>query len=228
MAASTHGIPWTITTFRHKKFRSHRDSKSLSRKQKRAEFKSVQKLVDFETQRKYKHAAHSSELPTPRQYFAPKRRFDNSKFNFVNMALDESEEEKIVWESRGLKSWNTYMDMYLNRKLDIVSPEDVRNVFKYKKKKNIVEEVLPLTLDDLLKESKKINETTPDSGLGKDVEISDPITIEQVKEELSDMDIIMSDNENQDDNSSTIKNSASEQPETLKDCEDILSDEEWN
>ena len=124
MAASTHGIPWTITTFRHKKFRSHRDSKSLSRKQKRAEFKSVQKLVDFETQRKHKHAAHSSELPTPRQYFAPKRRcnlikkfsqqkcddssknllnrFDNSKYNFVNMALDESEEEKIVWESRGL------------------------------------------------------------------------------------------------------------------------------
>ena len=91
--------------------------------------------------------------------------------------------------------------MYLNRKLDIVSPEDVRNVFKYKKKKNIVEEVLPLTLDDLLKESKKINETTPDSGLGKDVEISDPIIMEQVKEELSDMDIIMSDNENQDDNS---------------------------
>lgn len=123
-ATSTHGIPWTITTFRHKKFRSHRDSKSLSRKQKRAEFKSVQKLVDFETQRKYKHGGHSSELPTPRQYFAPKRRcnlikkfsqhkcddrsknllnrFDNSKYNFVNMALDESEEEKIVWESRGL------------------------------------------------------------------------------------------------------------------------------
>ena len=93
------------------------------------------------------------------------------------------------------------MDMYLNRKLDIVSPEDVRNVFKYKKKKNIVEEVPPLTLDDLLKESKKINETTPDSGLGKDVEISDPIINEQVNEELSDMDIIMSDNENQDDNS---------------------------
>ena len=115
--------PWTTSTFRHKKFRGHREYGSLSMKQKRTEFKSVQKLSDFEAQRE-NNGEPCSKLPTPRQYFAPKRRCNLSKTfselscakslisrfngslvntdNFVDMSVDETEEDKHIWESKGL------------------------------------------------------------------------------------------------------------------------------
>ena len=92
-------------------------------KQKRTEFKSVQKLSDFEAQREHNGEA-CSKLPTPRQYFAPKRRCNLSKTfselscakslisrfngshintdNFVDMSVDETDEDKHIWESKGL------------------------------------------------------------------------------------------------------------------------------
>ena len=115
--------PWTTSTFRHKKFRGHREYGSLSMKQKRTEFKSVQKLSDFEAQRD-NNGEPCSKLPTPRQYFTPKRRCNLSKTfselscakslisrfngslvntdNFVDMSVDETEEDKHIWESKGL------------------------------------------------------------------------------------------------------------------------------
>ena len=56
------------------------------------------------------------------------------------------------------------MGMFLERKVNLVTSEDVKNVFKPKKK---VEEPQD---EDMLKQSKKSNNTaiTPDSGQGRD------------------------------------------------------------
>ena len=56
------------------------------------------------------------------------------------------------------------MGMFLERKVNLVTSEDVKNVFKPKKK---VEEP---QVEDMLKQSKKSNNTaiTPDSGQGRD------------------------------------------------------------
>ena len=57
------------------------------------------------------------------------------------------------------------MGMFLERKVNLVTSEDVKNVFKPKKKK--VEEP---QVEDMLKQSKKSNNIaiTPDSGQGRD------------------------------------------------------------
>ena len=56
------------------------------------------------------------------------------------------------------------MGMFLERKVNLVTSEDVKNVFKPKKK---VEEP---QVEDMLKQSKKSNNIaiTPDSGQGRD------------------------------------------------------------
>ena len=65
--------------------------------------------------------------------------------------------------------------MFLERKVNLVTSEDVKNVFKPKKKK--VEDQ-PQNLEDMLKQSKKSNNIaitptyqgiTPDSGQGRDL-----------------------------------------------------------
>ena len=59
------------------------------------------------------------------------------------------------------------MGMFLERKVNLVTSEDVKNVFKPKKKK-VVED--PQNLEEILQQSKKSNNIaiTPDSGQGRD------------------------------------------------------------
>ena len=123
MASKEKRKPWTIHTFRDKKSRSGRDPRSLSQRQKRAEFKSVQKLVDFQFTRENGSASPKaqdcSKLPTPRPYHTPKPRCNlTDKFSIVvkKLAFDSTplrfefkskietlpREDPEIWESRGL------------------------------------------------------------------------------------------------------------------------------
>ncbi len=69
--------PWTVQTFRSKS-KAKTPGRALSRKQKRTEVKSMQKLVDFQLQRESKEQdvklTDCSKLPTPRAYHMPKPR----------------------------------------------------------------------------------------------------------------------------------------------------------
>ena len=125
------------------------------------------------------------------------------------------------------------MGMFLNHKPKLATPEDVRNVFKMRKKVVVVEDEEPKTLNEMLKQSKKSvceTPTSPDSGQvtgGEDSNVENAETVND--EEVPEMALLMSD-EGEDDidedsgnNAKKSENNAGGQP----DCEDISSDEEW-
>ena len=73
--SSNSNQPWTLETFRNKKIKIPCSS-SLTMRQKRAEFKSVQKLVDFQQERENADNSNCSKLPTPRSFHTPKPRLN--------------------------------------------------------------------------------------------------------------------------------------------------------
>merc|ERR1712018_78250 len=123
---------------------------------------------------------------------------------------DKTEHAKEIWRSRGLTPWSDYMGMFLERKVTLVISEDVKNVFKPKKKK-VVED--PQNLEEILQQSKKSNNNivispmspkdqsviTPDSGQGKEdssINIEDSIEESVVKEEeFTDLELLASDDD---------------------------------
>ena len=94
--ASNQKVPWTVKTFREKKPRGGRVTRSLSLRQKRAEYKCVQKLVDFQYIRENTSVVDCSKLPTPRPFHTPKpRRNLSQKFNKTSKKLEFDGKRKI-------------------------------------------------------------------------------------------------------------------------------------
>ena len=195
--ASNQKVPWTVKTFREKKTRGRRVTRSLSLRQKRADYKCVQKLVDFQYIRENQNtSADCSKLPTPRPFHTPKPRCNlTQKFNKSSKKL-EFDGENRIWESRGLSSWENYADIFRSRKCNLISMEDV----ECQKSPKIS------TLNELLKQSK---ESSSDSGHAESNTESPLDTLEQ----LSDVELFMS--------------SDSEDFQGLRNCENISSDEEF-
>jgi len=195
--ASNQKVPWTVKTFREKKPRGRRVTRSLSLRQKRADYKCVQKLVDFQYIRENQNtSADCSKLPTPRPFHTPKPRCNlTQKFNKSSKKL-EFDGENRIWESRGLSSWENYTEIFRSRKCNLISMEDV----ECQKSPKIS------TLNELLKQSK---ESSSDSGHAESNTESPLDTLEQ----LSDVELFMS--------------SDSEDFQGLRNCENISSDEEF-
>ena len=168
---TTKKVPWTVQTLRERQPRG-RDPRSLSLRQKRADYKSVQKLVDFQSTRENTGQASTdcSKLPTPRPFHTPKPRCNLTQ-RFTNCSKKlEFTGETGIWESRGLSTWESYSELFRTRKCNLVSMEDVESIFQPKKG--------PKNLDELMKQSIK-----SDSGHGESE--SPPETLE----ELSDLDL---------------------------------------
>lgn len=92
-SATINTTPWTLETFRCKKAKTAPIASKLSRRQRRAEFKSVQKLVDFQVQREETSRtdgnADCSKLPTPRSFHITKKPRTNliEKYKNCNACL---------------------------------------------------------------------------------------------------------------------------------------------
>ena len=105
--------------------------------------------------------------------------------------------------------------------------EDVKNIFDHQKRKDMLREESQ-ALDDLLKRHKN-EESSGDSGKFSPCSAESPESptdddAYEPFEELSDMDIFTTDEE---DNGNTIKESTQKSNSKQPGCEDILSDEEW-
>ena len=196
--ASNQKVPWTVKTFREKKPRGGRVTRSLSLRQKRAEYKCVQKLVDFQYIRENTSVVDCSKLPTPRPFHTPKpRRNLSQKFNKTSKKLEFDVKSENIWESRGLSSWENYTEIF-RKKCNLISMEDVKSLNSPKIS----------TLDELLKQSKESSSTSSDSGHAESNTESPLDTLEQV----SDLELFMS--------------SDSEDFQGLRNCEIISSDDE--
>ena len=196
--ASNQKVPWTVKTFREKKPRGGRVTRSLSLRQKRAEYKCVQKLVDFQYIRENTSVVDCSKLPTPRPFHTPKpRRNLSQKFNKTSKKLEFDVKSENIWESRGLSSWENYTEIF-RKKCNLISMEDVKSLNSPKIS----------TLDELLKQSKESSSTSSDSGHAESNTESPLDTLEQV----SDLELFMS--------------SDSEDFQGLRNCEVISSDDE--
>ena len=194
--ASNQKVPWTVKTFREKKPRGGRVTRSLSLRQKRAEYKCVQKLVDFQYIRENTSVVDCSKLPTPRPFHTPKpRRNLSQKFNKTSKKLEFDVKSENIWESRGLSSWENYTEIF-RKKCNLISMEDVKSLNSPKIS----------TLDELLKQSKE--SSSSDSGHAESNTESPLDTLEQV----SDLELFMS--------------SDSEDFQGLRNCEIISSDDE--
>lgn len=194
--ASNQKVPWTVKTFREKKPRGGRVTRSLSLRQKRAEYKCVQKLVDFQYIRENTSVVDCSKLPTPRPFHTPKpRRNLSQKFNKTSKKLEFDVKSENIWESRGLSSWENYTEIF-RKKCNLISMEDVKSLNSPKIS----------TLDELLKQSKE--SSSSDSGHAESNTESPLDTLEQV----SDLELFMS--------------SDSEDFQGLRNCEMISSDDE--
>ena len=196
--ASNQKVPWTVKTFREKKPRGGRVTRSLSLRQKRAEYKCVQKLVDFQYIRENTSVVDCSKLPTPRPFHTPKpRRNLSQKFNKTSKKLEFDVKSENIWESRGLSTWENYTEIF-RKKCNLISMEDVKSLNSPKIS----------TLDELLKQSKESSSTSSDSGHAESNTESPLDTLEQV----SDLELFMS--------------SDSEDFQGLRNCEIISSDDE--
>ena len=194
--ASNPKVPWTVKTFREKKPRGGRVTRSLSLRQKRAEYKCVQKLVDFQYIRENTSVVDCSKLPTPRPFHTPKpRRNLSQKFNKTSKKLEFDVKSENIWESRGLSTWENYTEIF-RKKCNLISMEDVKSLNSPKIS----------TLDELLKQSKE--SSSSDSGHAESNTESPLDTLEQV----SDLKLFMS--------------SDSEDFQGLRNCEIISSDDE--
>ena len=194
--ASNQKVPWTVKTFREKKPRGGRVTRSLSLRQKRAEYKCVQKLVDFQYIRENTSVVDCSKLPTPRPFHTPKpRRNLSQKFNKTSKKLEFDVKSENIWESRGLSTWENYTEIF-RKKCNLISMEDVKSLNSPKIS----------TLDELLKQSKE--SSSSDSGHAESNTESPLDTLEQV----SDLKLFMS--------------SDSEDFQGLRNCEIISSDDE--
>ena len=194
--ASNPKVPWTVKTFREKKPRGGRVTRSLSLRQKRAEYKCVQKLVDFQYIRENTSVVDCSKLPTPRPFHTPKpRRNLSQKFNKTSKKLEFDVKSENIWESRGLSTWENYTEIF-RKKCNLISMEDVKSLNSPKIS----------TLDELLKQSKE--SSSSDSGHAESNTESPLDTLEQV----SDLELFMS--------------SDSEDFQGLRNCEIISSDDE--
>ena len=194
--ASNQKVPWTVKTFREKKPRGGRVTRSLSLRQKRAEYKCVQKLVDFQYIRENTSVVDCSKLPTPRPFHTPKpRRNLSQKFNKTSKKLEFDGKTENIWESRGLSTWENYTEIF-RKKCNLISMEDVKSLNSPKIS----------TLDELLKQSKE--SSSSDSGHAESNTESPLDTLEQV----SDLELFMS--------------SDSEDFQGLSNCEIISSDDE--
>ena len=194
--ASNSKVPWTVKTFREKKPRGGRVTRSLSLRQKRAEYKCVQKLVDFQYIRENTSVVDCSKLPTPRPFHTPKpRRNLSQKFNKTSKKLEFDVKSENIWESRGLSTWENYTEIF-RKKCNLISMEDVKSLNSPKIS----------TLDELLKQSKE--SSSSDSGHAESNTESPLDTLEQV----SDLELFMS--------------SDSEDFQGLRNCEIISSDDE--
>lgn len=194
--ASNQKVPWTVKTFREKKPRGGRVTRSLSLRQKRAEYKCVQKLVDFQYIRENTSVVDCSKLPTPRPFHTPKpRRNLSQKFNKTSKKLEFDVKSENIWESRGLSTWENYTEIF-RKKCNLISMEDVKSLNSPKIS----------TLDELLKQSKE--SSSSDSGHAESNTESPLDTLEQV----SDLELFMS--------------SDSEDFQGLRNCEIISSDDE--
>ena len=191
--ASNQKVPWTVKTFREKKPRGGRVTRSLSLRQKRAEYKCVQKLVDFQYIRENTSVVDCSKLPTPRPFHTPKpRRNLSQKFNKTSKKLEFDVKSENIWESRGLSTWENYTEIF-RKKCNLISMEDVKSLNSPKIS----------TLDELLKQSKE--SSSSDSGHAESNTESPLDTLEQV----SDLELFMS--------------SDSEDFQGLRNCEIISS-----
>ena len=196
--ASNQKVPWTVKTFREKKPRGGRVTRSLSLRQKRAEYKCVQKLVDFQYIRENTSVVDCSKLPTPRPFHTPKpRRNLSQKFNKTSKKLEFDVKSENIWESGDLSTWENYTEIF-RKKCNLISMEDVKSLNSPKIS----------TLDELLKQSKESSSTSSDSGHAESNTESPLDTLEQV----SDLELFMS--------------SDSEDFQGLRNCEIISSDDE--
>ena len=165
-----------MKTFREKKPRGGRVTRSLSLRQKRAEYKCVQKLVDFQYIRENTSVVDCSKLPTPRPFHTPKpRRNLSQKFNKTSKKLEFDGKSENIWESRGLSTWENYTEIF-RKKCNLISMEDVKSLNSPKIS----------TLDELLKQSKE--SSSSDSGHAESNTESPLDTLEQV----SDLKLFMS------------------------------------
>lgn len=190
-----------METFRCNKARTAPIASKLSRRQKRAEFKSVQKLVDFQVQREESSRgdADCSKLPTPRSFHTMKKPRTNliEKYKSCNARLldrfDKSNDEKTdndrlpfenddIWISRNLPTWSQFFAPFTKRKLNLVLMDDIKKLDHIlddtpASKKAKIEKVE--SLDQLLKKHQE--------------DYDDDVFEEEVK--LEDLDLFTSDEE---------------------------------
>jgi hypothetical protein len=136
-------------------------------------------------------------------------------------------------------SWDGYMSIF-EHKLDLVNKDQVKNVFKHKKRK--LSESKSLT--EMLKKHKKEEESS-DSGQGtvtpdEDVAAGNSeansdggLRLQddgEILEDLSDVELLMSDNDETDAEEQAKKAPKSSMKASIvnPDFEEIISDEEWN
>ena len=126
-------------------------------------------------------------------------------------------------------SWTDYTSIFLTRKSNLVSMEDVEMIFQPKKRQRVISESSEAkTLDELLKKSKKVDEAMTSSDSGQASNTTSPPEDKEVDlEELSDMELFTSDEDDEvflESKEVVIKK---EEIKILDECEIISSEEEW-